>query len=220
MNNKEAAPFIGVERLRIPIDGDGVTTLAAFRDCTLRCQYCLNPQSLDSNTLVKHYTAQELIDYVKIDSLYFVATGGGVTFGGGEPLLRSSFIKRFRELCPKEWMINIETALNVPLHHLQEVVPFTHQFIIDIKDMNADIYEKYTTKDNKQVIENLKWLCRENMQDKCKIRLPLIADFNTEADRKNSKKMLEEMGYNDFNPFSYIKNVNDYKKTLGPKDEG
>ena len=30
---------------------------------------------------------QEILEEVMVDDLYFKATGGGVTFGGGEPLL-------------------------------------------------------------------------------------------------------------------------------------
>ena len=80
--------LIGVSRHRIGVDGEeGVTTLVAFHGCPLRCQYCLNPKALSSNGVWKRYTPEELYNHVKQDDLYFRATGGGVTFGGGEPLI-------------------------------------------------------------------------------------------------------------------------------------
>ena len=42
--NSRREPIMGVERLRINSDGDGVTTLVGFYGCPLKCRYCLNPQ--------------------------------------------------------------------------------------------------------------------------------------------------------------------------------
>ena len=86
------APIIGIERHRIGRDGDGVTTLVAFHGCPLKCRYCLNPQCHDRNRQWKEITPQQLLETVAIDNLYFLATGGGITFGGGEPAMRSEFI--------------------------------------------------------------------------------------------------------------------------------
>ncbi|MCR5569452.1 MAG: radical SAM protein [Paludibacteraceae bacterium] len=198
------APFIGIERLRIPVDGDGVTTLVAFRDCTLACKYCLNPQSLKADARVLLYTPEKLLETVKIDNLYFLATGGGVTFGGGEPLLRSAFIEKFHDICPPEWSIYIESALNVPLEHLQRVAPFVKQFIIDIKDMDGTIYEAYTGKGNERLLNNLNWIVEQNLQDRCMIRLPRIPNFNDKQQVKASRAKLEGMGFSHFDEFNYI----------------
>ena len=79
--------LIGLSRHRIGVDGAGVTTLVAFHGCPLRCKYCLNPKALSLNGVWKRYIPEELYNHVKQDDLYFCATGGGVTFGGGEPLI-------------------------------------------------------------------------------------------------------------------------------------
>ena len=83
---EKAAKFIGFRRHCLTTDGEGVTTLAAFWGCPLRCQYCLNPHSLREGTKCEELTPTQLYDKVKLDNLYFLATNGGVTFGGGEPL--------------------------------------------------------------------------------------------------------------------------------------
>ena len=106
-------PLLGLSRLRMGTDGTGVTTLIAGAGCPLRCRWCINEKLL-REAPAENVTAAELLGSVKIDDLYFRATGGGVCFGGGESLLHAVFIRRFRELCPDEWAISAETSLAVP----------------------------------------------------------------------------------------------------------
>lgn len=198
------ASFIGINRHRIGVDGEGVTTLAAFHGCPLHCRYCLNPRCLDPEASVQRYTPESLYQKLLIDDLYFLATGGGVCFGGGEPLLRPDFIRQFHALCGERWKITIETSLNVPIASVQKIAPLTNVFIIDIKDMNEEIYTSYTGKSNSQVIKNLKWLSANFNRDNIIIRVPLIPDFNNESDRNQSIKQLQELGFTRFDRFTYI----------------
>ena len=85
MTDKKTADIFAIIRHRIPTDGDGVTTLVGLKGCPLACKYCLNPQCGTAKS--ERLTADELYEKVRIDDLYFIATGGGITFGGGEPLL-------------------------------------------------------------------------------------------------------------------------------------
>ena len=147
------APLIGIDRHRLATDGDGITTLVAFHGCPLRCAYCINSQCFKEKP-VGSITIEELLGRLMTDNLYFLATGGGVTFGGGEPLLYSDFIALFAQQMPKEWNITIETSLNVPIRNLMDVALYTKLLVIDIKDMNTDIYKRYTGKDNSNVMSN------------------------------------------------------------------
>ena len=184
-------PLIGICRHRLSTDGQGVTTLVAFHGCPLRCRYCLNEQCLIPDGVWQQMDAQQILDEVMIDDLYFKATNGGVTFGGGEPLLRSDEIVTFCQLKPADWQIAIETSLNVDIHHLLAVAPYIDHYIIDVKDMNPDIYRRYTSADNSQVIDNLRWLIAQVDAQKITIRLPHIPDYNTPTDIAKSRTQLE-----------------------------
>ena len=197
------APFIGINRHRIGVDGEGVTTLAAFHGCPLKCRYCLNPSCLDADARVVRHTPESLYQQLLIDDLYFVATSGGVCFGGGEPLLRPEFIRQFHTLCADRWKITLETSLNVPAESLQSVAPLVNDFIIDIKDANDSIYTAYTGKSNAQVWENLKWLSENYDSEHTIIRVPLIPEFNTEEDVERSVERLKELGFGKFDRFRY-----------------
>ncbi len=197
------AKIIGISRHRLSTDGDGVTTLVAFHGCPLRCRYCLNPQSLGYSNRFKEYTPRSLYDEVRIDELYFLATNGGVTFGGGEPALRPDFIQRFRELCGSSWRLTLETSLNVPQENIEALLPIIDSWIIYIKDLDADIYRQYTGEDNSRVLSNLRLIAEADRQKDCIIRLPLIPDYNTDADREESRKALSALGYSKFDLFTY-----------------
>ncbi|WP_304588753.1 4Fe-4S cluster-binding domain-containing protein, partial [uncultured Duncaniella sp.] len=73
---KQLAKIIGIARHRLSTDGDGVTTLVAFHGCTLRCRYCLNPQSLGDSGRFREYSPEQLYAETRIDELYFIATNG------------------------------------------------------------------------------------------------------------------------------------------------
>lgn len=198
------ARFIGVNRHRIATDGDGVTSLVAFHGCPLRCRYCLNPHSLVNPEKRKVYSPREVFEMTRVDELYYLATNGGVTFGGGEPALNPRFIKEFRDLCGPVWKLNIETSLNVPKANIETILPVVDTLIIDIKDMNPEIYRAYTGCDNLSVIENLCYIVAQGRQDDCVIRIPLIPGYNNEADRSSSREALEAIGFTRFNLFNYI----------------
>ena len=204
MQSEITAPFIAVNRHRLTTDGEGVTTLVGFHGCPLRCEYCLNAQCLQADGVWCRLTPGELYSEVEIDDLYFMATGGGICFGGGEPLLRSDFIKAFAEIMNPEWKLTIETSLNVPLENVKAIASLVQMWYVDIKDMNPDIYKAYGCKENNQVVSNLQWLAANGYADKVIVRLPLIPEYNTDEDRQRSQQQLEEMGFTNFDKFNYI----------------
>ena len=217
---KTQADIAAVARHRIAVDGDGVNTLVVFMMCPLRCKYCLNPQTLDAGLPHRTLTPDELYEETRKDELYFLATGGGVTFGGGEPLLRPDFIRAFRSLCGDEWKLNVETSLNVPEDNVRELMPVIDQWFIDIKDMDPEIYRKYTGKDNERVRENLRLLADSGFAAKCTIRIPHIPGYNEDADRDRSIKELEAMGFSVFDRFEYKTDIDGKRKRNMPDPQG
>ena len=201
----KTAVLIGLSRHRIGVDGTGVTTLVAFHGCPLNCNYCLNPQALSPEGVWKRFSPEELFRAVSKDDLYFRATGGGVTFGGGEPLISYKEILLFSNICmshDKKWRINIETSLNVPKRLVEMMKGVVDHWIVDIKDMNPIIYKAYTGKDIGLVIDNLQYLTKNN--SKITVRVPHIPGFNTASDVEKSISSLQEMGITDIERFTYI----------------
>ena len=197
------AKIFGIARHRLTTDGEGVTTLVTFNGCPLRCKYCLNKISWTMNN-GRNYTPESLFEEVKIDQLYFLATHGGITFGGGEPLLQKEFIKAFRALCGTQWQIVAETCLNVPSEIVQEMDAILDGYIVDIKDMNPEIYRSYTGKENALALKNLEWILQHGDPKRIRVRVPHIPEFNTDEDVAKSVERLKAMGLVDIEEFNYV----------------
>ena len=196
-------PVWAIDRLRMTTDGAGVTTLVTAEGCPLRCRYCLNPMSWNGEARSELMTPSELYEKVRIDDLYFQATGGGVCFGGGEPLLYPGFISEFRALCPPEWKLRAETSLHVPRENIAAVLDSIDEFIIDIKDMDSSIYHSYTGQSNRLVYNNLADLLSCVDPERILVRVPLIPGFNTDEDVRSSIDILRAMGVTRLDLFQY-----------------
>lgn len=205
-------PFFGVSRLRMGLDGKGVTTLVTFMGCQLSCKYCLNERCHgkvykdDGVTPCKGIfmlTPQQLYDIVKKDNIYFQATGGGVCFGGGEPLEHPEFIMAFRKLCGTRWKITVETALACYPHNIELLAPIVDHWIVDIKDMNPRIREKYTGRVGDSA-HQLCYLKQYGVVDNVTIRVPHIPGFNTDEDVNRSIEQVKILGFKDIQEFEYL----------------
>lgn len=184
-------------------DGNGIRTLIGTYGCPLRCKYCLNPQSWDRSLKPALYTPEKLYKKVSIDSIYFQATNGGITIGGGEPLLYMPAIQAFAALCPGTWSLWTETALNVDQRYVELASKVFHHFIVDIKTMDARIYREYTGRDLIQAMNNLLYLQSVVGSDKITVRVPVIPGFTDEISQEKSTKELASLGFNDIDTFTY-----------------
>lgn len=205
-------PIFGISRHRMGIDGNGITTLVAFMGCPLKCRYCLNDQchaplyENDGKSLqkgIRMISPKELFDAVKIDNIYFQATGGGICFGGGEPTMNADFIIEFAKLCPKNWKLTIETSLRCSNETIEALSTCIDEWIVDIKDMNDSIYENYT-KVPSNIAKQLQNLKKFVPLHRITVKVPLIPNFNTMADVDSSIGVLKRMGFENIVQITYI----------------
>lgn len=203
-----SVPILGIQRHRIATDGAGVTTLVGFHGCPLHCRYCLNPQCHFSADSLPHFTPRQLLERVSIDNLYFLATGGGICFGGGEPLTQSRFIQAFRALAPSEWHFTAETSLWVSQSDLLRAIDVIDDFIVDIKDCSPSIYRRYTDLDNTLPLSNLQQVLLRKGDDHLVVRVPSIPDYNTPDDVAHSIDWLHSLGITHIDQFTYQTQIN------------
>ena len=203
--NGETLNVVSLSRIRTQTDGEGVTTLVVSMGCPLRCAYCINPFTWDGSFKGKIYTAEDLYNELKIDNLYFLATGGGVMFGGGEPLLNADFISSFiTKYKSTGWKFSMETSINVPLENLKKVIGLIDLFIVDTKDMNKERYELYTKADYDNFYNNLKYLLKEVGPERIIARVPVIPELHKDKEYEDNVKALQEIGIKGIEVFRYV----------------
>lgn len=197
------APILGIDRHRIDCDGEGITTLVAFYGCPLDCKYCINPEC--HNQASNWMSPQQLYDNIKIDDIYFHATKGGITFGGGEPLSYPCFINEFHDLCKShQWTINVETSLNVSLDNLRLCAFSIDSFFVDIKCISNKQYISYTGKSNRKIIRNLEWLANNIDIHSVIIRIPKIPRYTTDKDINSAIGFVKSLGFVNVDCFDYV----------------
>lgn len=195
-------PLLALSRLRMEVDGEGVTTLVAGAGCPLCCAYCIN-KTLLAKKKPELISPQTLFERTRIDNLYFQSTGGGLCFGGGEALLHAEFIAAFREQFGSAWKLTAETSLHVAPEAVKIAAGCADAFIVDVKTMDPEIYRRYTGQDNARVYENLRLLAGLVPPEKVMLRVPLIPGYNDEADQEQSVAILKDMGFDRFDLFPY-----------------
>lgn len=191
-----------VMRHRIGIDGEGITSLIGLTGCPLSCKYCLNKKVLESKR-EKDVSPRELLDTVIQDACYMIATNGGVTFGGGEPLLQYKDMIEFAKLKPCWMHLNVETALQAPAEAVEELLPYVDYWIADVKTLDASLYKEYTGKAIDTMLCGLDILA-EHARDKCLIRVPIIPGFKDREKAIFEEQILKEKGFNNIDVFEYI----------------
>lgn len=213
---KGLAPIYAIDRHRLSTDGQGVTTLVVFHGCPLRCEYCINRTALNLKDVQKILSPEDLYIEIKQDNLYFLASGGGITFGGGEPCLYSGFITNFKNLCNPKWKLNIETSLCIEHRFVKKLLSVVDFWIIDIKDMDNDRYKQYTGSNNNLMIKNLKFLLNNGKANQMLVRVPFIKGFNTIDDVKNNVAILKGMGVLNIDVFDYKTSPNEEENKVLP----
>lgn len=198
-----SAKINGIDRFRIGTDGTGVRSLILMAGCPLNCAYCGNKRYKDIFPETSECEVSVMEYYLHKDGIYFEMTDGGVTFGGGEPLMQAEFIHEFHRKYPM-WSVNIETSLNVPADKLRIIADDVDYWFVDIKDMNPDIYQRYTGMPNAQVRKNLAELLKLVPVEKICVRVPLIKGYNTSEDVERSAAELTQMGFTTIERFEYV----------------
>lgn len=204
MSNNVKSEIMAINRFRMGTDGRGISTLVVFYGCHMNCRYCINPQCRNEETYRTNIKPEHLVDILSVDDIYFRSTGGGVVFGGGEPLLQSKYIEEVCKKMPEEWQKRVETSLNVEWDKIEPLIPYIDQWFIDIKDSYRYMYSQYTGVDGQQTVyENVCRLSYEAGKDKLIIRIPEIPEYNTEEYVIESMEIYSGLGFLDV--FKYRK---------------
>ena len=219
-------------------DGPGIRTLIFFKGCSLKCDWCSNPEGIDfrrelqqneikcsgcgnclnacpndaisvgadsiaidrekcqrcgscieqcgSKTLNwwgKEYTVEELYNIASRDMAFYSASAGGVTLGGGDPLMQNEQAVALLKMCKENGLDTaIETAGNYPWEYLENAAPYCDTIHMDIKGWHPETCKKCIGADNTRTIDNLRrldeWIDVSEHKPALVIRMPLMPGYN------------------------------------------
>lgn len=126
-------------------------------------------------------TAGEVMTEIIKDRHYYDASGGGVTFSGGECLLQADFMREIAERCRLAGVhVTVESALNVPWEAIGPLLPDVGAFLVDIKLMDDGLHRRYTGCGNGRILDNIARLARSHAD--ILIRVPLIPSVNDDPE--------------------------------------
>lgn len=159
--------------------------------CVLCGQCAKECYSKALTTIGRNATAEEVIEEVMRDEMFYETSGGGITLSGGEPILQREFLKTVLAMARER---SIHTALETNAVYnfalLDGVKENVDLFLVDFKATDRDAHKRLTGADNTLVLENLKKLHDEGRN--VLIRCPIVLGQN---DTQEHFKKIAELTY-------------------------
>lgn len=149
------------------VDGPGVRSILFLSGCPLRCLYCHNPEMWDSKCGSPISVDEAYKKLIRFKPYW--KNNGGVTISGGEPLLHLDFLIELGKKLKKDNIsYTIDTSLitfsndKEYLNKFDELLSLSSLFLVDIKAIDSNLHKKITGKDNKNVLEGIKYLNKKS----------------------------------------------------------
>jgi pyruvate formate lyase activating enzyme len=123
----------------------------------------------------KEYPVDDLLEIILRDRHFFEASGGGVTFSGGEPTLGMNYLSRLLAALKAE---GLHTAIQTCGlfdydRFARKVLPFADLIMFDIKFIDAAEHQKHTGRDNTSILQNFSQLAKKE-SSRLLPRVPLV----------------------------------------------
>ena len=130
----------------------------------------------------RKWSADEVIDIIVQDSVFYRNSGGGVTFGGGECTAQFHFLMELVLGCRDRGIhVCLDTCGFCQQERFRELIPLADLFLYDFKCMDPAIHCAHTGVDNALILNNARYLL-ENAPEKMCVRMPLIPGVNDTKD--------------------------------------
>lgn len=133
--------------------------------CPLRCQYCHNPDTWQTDTN-KLMTVDEIMQ--KYDGVKEFVQSGGITVTGGEPLLQIDFVTELFKIAKSK---EIHTALDTSgitfnpenTENINNLLKYTDLVLLDIKHIDDAEHKKLTGASNKNILAFAQFLSEKQI---------------------------------------------------------
>ncbi len=107
----------------------------------------------------KLWTLEALVTEVKKDEAFFRNSEGGITLGGGEPMMQAEFVEAFLRRCKEEGLSTaLDTSAIAPWEKYETVLPHVDLLLLDLKQMDPDRHREVAGVPLEPILENARKL--------------------------------------------------------------
>ena len=167
-----------------PNQAAGVAAEAAdaSAQCT-RCGACVEACASGARRMAgASLTVADVLAAVDKDRVFYVESGGGVTFSGGEPLMQAAFLRACLEGSRERGHHTaVDTCGHAPTRELLDVAAAVDLFLFDLKLMDDVRHRELLGVSNRLILDNARALGKRGAP--MWLRVPLLPGVND--DQKN-----------------------------------
>ena len=150
-------------------------------ECARQCPTCA------FQIIGSRMTADDLIELIAKDRVFYDHSGGGVTFSGGEPFMQPEFLGLMLARCREKGLHTaVDTSGYAAWSIIEPLCATINLFLYDLKLMDDAAHLKYTGVSNRRILENLKKIAETRRP--VQIRVPLVPGI-TDSERNISAVM-------------------------------
>lgn len=147
-----------------------------------QCQACKACEKICPHGAIKFVgrvvASSEIMKTVLRDYDYYKASGGGITFSGGEAFVQFEGLMELLIQSKKNKLHTVvETCGQVATEKIMQAFPLVDLFLFDIKHTDKALLKKETNADLELILINLRFIAQQDPQ-KIIIRVPTIPEYN------------------------------------------
>lgn len=131
--------------------------------------------------LGRRAAADEIMDVVMQDQVFYRHTGGGITLSGGEATRQADFaLDLLRTSKERGITTALETCGYCSWAQLKPILRYTDYLLYDLKHLDPEVHRRYTGVNNQLILSNLDRASRLPLD--LILRYPLIPGVNDDVD--------------------------------------
>ena len=145
----------------------------------------------------REMSVDEVLAEVEKDRPFYRRSSGGVTLGGGEPLMQYRFTAELLESAQRVYLHTaLETCGHAPWEHFEAVLKHVDLLYIDLKHMDPIRHKELTGKSNRLIIANLRKVLSVKPPQDVIVRVPVIPGYNDSIENlEDTAKFVAELGF-------------------------
>ncbi len=161
------------------LDGPGIRFVLFMQGCPLKCLYCHNPDSWDTE-IGRVVTAGEIMKEILTYENFI--RSGGVTLSGGEPLYQPEFTEALLTLCKQHGLHTaVDTSGAVSLLMAKKAIDLADLLLLDVKALDPVLCKQLTGKTNENALQILEY--RERIGKPVWIRHVMVPGYTLDPQK-------------------------------------